>query len=329
MKRVFSGIQPSGDIHLGNYLGAIRNWVAIQGSLDCIYCIVDYHAITVEYDRLAMAGRMLELASGLLACGLNPEKSSIFVQSAVPAHTELAWIFNCVTPMGELSRQTQFKSKSEQHLDNINAGLFTYPVLQAADILLYKASRVPVGQDQEQHLELSREIARRFNARFGEVFPEPRTLFTSTPKILGLDGQSKMSKSVNNTINVDEDPETARKKLAGAFTDPNRKRRTDPGNPEICNIFTLHGFFTVEETRREIDGGCRSAGLGCVDCKKLLHEQMTAHFAPIRQRWASYRETPDQVQDILAEGAKRCRRIAGETMAEVRDKLGFLRDQPR
>jgi len=326
LERVFSGIQPTGELHVGNYLGAVRNWVQVQQDYQCIYCVVDYHAITIPYAPSDMAQRTLDLAAGLIACGIDPERSFLFVQSHVPQHTELAWVFNAVTPMGELSRQTQFKSKSEQHEDNINAGLFTYPVLQAADILLYKASKVPVGEDQAQHLELSRAIARRFNSRFGQTFPEANTMFTATPRIRGLDGQAKMSKSLGNTISVDEDPAELRRKLAGAFTDPNRKRRSDPGDPGICNIFTLHGFFNLDDETRveEIRRDCRQAAIGCVDCKKMLAAAMEAHFAPIRKKWAELRADPDQVRGQLRTGADRCRALAEQTMEEVRQRLGLM-----
>ncbi|MBW2736862.1 MAG: tryptophan--tRNA ligase [Deltaproteobacteria bacterium] len=325
MSRVFSGIQPSGELHIGNYLGAIRNWVNIQDEHQCIYCVVDYHAITAEYRPKEMPTRIFDLAAGLLACGVDPEKATLFVQSDVPQHTELAWIFNTVTPMGELSRQTQFKSKSEQNLNNINVGLFTYPVLQAADILLYRASHVPVGEDQEQHLELSREIARKFNARYGKVFPEARTMFTSTPRIRGLDGKAKMSKSLGNSIAVDETEKRLRKKLASAFTDPNRVTRTDPGDPKVCNIFTLHGFFSPSETVQEIDGACRKAEIGCVDCKKKLGDAMVGHFAPIRERWAELRADPTQVHEVLNTGRDRCQAIAADTMQRVHRKMGLVR----
>lgn len=325
MERVFSGIQPSGDLHIGNYLGAIRNWVQVQQDHECIYCIVDYHAITAPYDAAAMQGRIFELACGLLACGIDPERAHLFVQSHVPEHTELAWVFNSVTPFGELSRQTQYKSKAAQHEGNINVGLFTYPVLQAADILLYKATRVPVGEDQEQHLELSREIARKYNARHGDVFPEPQTLRNDTPRIRGLDGQAKMSKSMNNTILVDEDPKALRKKLATAFTDPARLRKSDPGDPDICNIFTIHKFFSSEEQVAEINTECRNAGIGCVQCKKILGDNMEAHFSPIRDTWAALRADPDRVWSALDSGAAACRKIAGQTMNEVRLGLGLRR----
>ncbi len=323
MERVFSGIQPSGELHIGNYLGAVRNWVRVQQDHDCIYCIVDYHAITAPFEADKMQARIFELACGILACGIDPDRSKLFVQSHVPEHTELAWVFSSVTPFGELSRQTQYKSKAAQHESNINVGLFTYPVLQAADIMLYRASRVPVGEDQEQHLELSREIARKFNARYGEVFPEPRTLSTDTPRIRGLDGQAKMSKSMGNTILVDEDPKELRKKLASAFTDPARLRKSDPGDPDVCNIFTIHKFFTDAEKVEEIDTECRRAGIGCVQCKKILADNMDAHFSPIRDKWSALRDDPDQVWGALERGASGCREIAGRTMERVRSGLGL------
>lgn len=324
MERLFSGIQPSGELHIGNYLGAIRNWVRIQPDYQCIYCIVDYHAITQDYEPARMPERVFQLACGLLACGVDPAQSTLFVQSHVPEHTELAWVFSSVTPFGELSRQTQFKAKAAHQESNINAGLFTYPVLQAADILLYRALKVPVGEDQEQHLELSREIARRFNARFGEYFPEPQTLSTDTPRIRGLDGQAKMSKSLGNTILVDEEPGELRRKLSGAFTDPNRLRRSDPGDPGVCNIFSMHRFFSESETLSRIDRECRSADIGCVECKRLLADRMIAHFEPIRRRTEELRQHPSEVRDILEQGARTCRAMAAETMMDVRRLMGLL-----
>ena len=323
MDRVFSGIQPTGKLHLGNYLGAIRNWVAAQETHPSIFSIVDYHAMTIDYVPAEMSERIRELAAGILACGIDPDRATLFVQSDVPQHTELAWIFNCVTPMGELSRQTQFKSKSQSNADNINVGLFAYPVLQAADILLYKGNRVPVGKDQEQHLELSREIARKFNARFGPTFPEPKTMFTSTPKIRGLDGDAKMSASLGNTIDLDDDEPVVRKKLARAFTDPQRVKRTDPGNPEVCNIFTLHTFFSDDQNVSEINSACRSASIGCVDCKARLADRLVETTAPIREAWRDWRVRKDDLEDVLRSGANRCREIASETMEEVRSKAGL------
>src|SRR5262245_9005414 len=300
METVFSGIQPSGELHLGNYLGAVRNYVALQGQYRCFYCIVDYHAITQPYAPAEMAARVREMATDVLACGVDPDRATLFVQSAVPEHTELAWALASVTPFGELGRMTQFKDKSEHHPDNINAGLFTYPVLQAAAILLYGATRVPVGEDQRQHLELAREIVRRWNARFGETFVEPQPLFSTTPKILGLDGQAKMSKSLGNTISLRETDAAVWDKLRTAATDPARVKRTDPGTPEKCNIYTLHKFFSPPEVQQEVHVGCTTAGIGCIDCKKRLFENVKADLARIRARADELRAQPGRVDEILA-----------------------------
>src|SRR4051794_584656 len=234
MGRIFSGIQPSGELHIGNYLGAVKNWVALQHTAESIFCIVDYHAIIAAYEPAQLRQRRREMAIGLLAAGLDPQGCSLFVQSDVPEHTELAWIFNTVTPVGELERQTQYKDKS-QRAESVNAGLLNYPILQAADIMLYRADLVPVGEDQLQHLELSRVIARRWNAQFAadeEFFPEPKPLLTPTRRIMGLDGQSKMSKSMGNTIGLMEPREEIWAKLRPAVTDPKRIKKTDPGTPE-------------------------------------------------------------------------------------------------
>jgi len=310
METVFSGIQPSGELHLGNYLGAVRTWVELQKSYRCFYCIVDYHAITQPYEPAEMPRRVREMAIDLLACGIDPERATLFVQSAVPEHTELAWALASVTPFGELGRMTQFKDKSEHHPDNINAGLFTYPVLQAADILLYGATRVPVGEDQRQHLELAREIVRRFNRRFGETFPEPQPLLSTVPRLKGLDGSAKMSKSKGNTLSITEPEAQVRAKIKVALTDPQRLRRNDPGRPEVCGIFTLHQCFSSAERIAWIDANCRSAVLGCVDCKKELADRVVEHFAPIRERLAALRARPDDLADVLATGKRRAGEIA-------------------
>jgi tryptophanyl-tRNA synthetase len=322
---IFSGIQPSGELHLGNYLGAVRNWVALQSSYRCFYCIVDYHAITQPFEPAEMARRVRDMAGDLIACGIDPAQSTLFVQSAVPEHTELAWALASVTSYGELGRMTQFKEKSEKSPDNINAGLFTYPVLQAADILIYKATKVPVGEDQRQHLELAREIVRRWNARFGETFPEPEALYSSTPKILGLDGQAKMSKSLGNTISLREDDAAVWNKLRTAATDPARVRRTDAGDPDKCNVFSLHRFFTTEERQAEVRKGCTSAGIGCIECKKWLLEGIKADFERIHARRAELLSKPDAIDEILADGARRARKVAAATMAVVRERLGLPR----
>jgi len=323
METVFSGIQPSGELHLGNYLGAVRNWVALQGQYRCFYCIVDYHAITQRYEPATMVARARAMAIDVLACGVDPDRATLFIQSAVPEHTELAWVLASVTPHGDLERMTQFKDKSEHNPDNINAGLFTYPVLQAADILLYGATRVPVGEDQRQHLELAREIVRRFNARFGETFAEPQPLFSTTPKILGLDGQAKMSKSLGNTIALSETDPAIWDKLRTAATDPARVKRTDPGTPEKCNIYTLHKFFSDGERQQQVHVGCTTAGIGCIDCKKMLFEGVKADLAQIRARGDALRADPARVDAILARGAADARKVAMETMARVRARLGL------
>jgi tryptophanyl-tRNA synthetase len=323
MDSVFSGIQPTGELHFGNYLGAVHNWVQLQDQYRCTICVVDYHAITQNYDPAELSRRTIEMATDLLACGIDPERTTLFVQSSVPEHTELAWVLNVVTPFGELSRMTQFKDKAQRQEDNINAGLFTYPVLQAADIILYKATLVPVGADQVQHLELAREVARRFNARWGEVFPEPKPLLTKTPKILGLDGQAKMSKSLGNTLQLSEPDEDIRKKLATAATDPARVRRKDPGNPDNCNIGTLHKFFSDEARLAWVYEGCTTAGIGCLECKSALADNVIAHLAPIRARKAELQSTPGRVEEILREGARRARAVAQQTMVEVRERIGL------
>jgi tryptophanyl-tRNA synthetase len=323
METVFSGIQPSGALHLGNYLGAVRTWVALQGSYRCFYCIVDYHAITQPYEPAEMPARTREMAIELLACGIDPDKSTLFIQSEVPEHTELAWALSSVAPHGELERMTQFKDKSEHQPHNINLGIFAYPVLQTADILLYGATRVPVGEDQRQHLELAREIVRRFNARFGETFAEPQPLFSTTPKILGLDGQAKMSKSLGNTIALGEPDAAIWDKLRTAATDPARVRRTDPGTPEKCNIYTLHKFFSNAERQAVVHAGCTTAGIGCMDCKKMLLEGVKTELGQIRARAEALRADPARVDAILARGAAEARRVAGVTMQRVRERLGL------
>src|SRR5882672_4571278 len=339
MSRIFSGIQPSGSLHIGNYLGAVKNWVELQHKYESFFCIVDYHAITVPYAPADLRARTADMALSLLAAGLDPSKCTLFVQSMVPEHTELAWIFNTLTPLGELERQTQFKDKASRE-ESIPAGLLNYPVLQAADILLYRAELVPVGEDQVQHLELSREIARKWNARFdvpspgknllrtGEIepsgfFPEPRALLTPAKRIMGLDGQAKMSKSLGNTIDLLESPESVWEKLRPAVTDPARVRRSDPGTPEVCNIYHLHKAFSPPATVEHVAVQCRTAGWGCIDCKKVLHESMERELAPIRARAKEIAANPKKMQADLARGAEHARVEAHKTMKEVKKKMGL------
>jgi tryptophanyl-tRNA synthetase len=325
MKTVFSGIQPSGELHLGNYLGAIRNWVTLQDQYRCFFCVVDYHAITQTYEPREMPRRVFEMVVDLLALGVDPERATLFLQSMVPEHTELAWVFSAVTGFGDLERMTQFKDKSQHQPDNVNDGIFQYPVLQTADILLYKAQLVPVGQDQLQHIELARRIARSFNHRWGKVFPECEALLSSTPKILGLDGQAKMSKSLGNTIGLAEGEKVARKKLRSAATDPARVERTDPGDPFKCNIHTLHTFFSDQQTLEWVRQGCSTAGIGCVDCKTKLGDNLVAHLTPYWEKRAALLAEPQKVKDILYAGADKARAIAKATLSEVHGKLGLWR----
>jgi tryptophanyl-tRNA synthetase len=324
MRTVFSGIQPTGEIHLGNYVGAIRQWIRLTDEYDCIFCVVDYHAMTVEYAVEELSKRTVETAIILLACGLSPEKCKIFVQSHVQEHTELAWVLNCVTPIGELERMTQFKDKSKQHRSNINMGLMGYPVLQAADILIYKGEFVPVGEDQVQHVELSREVARKFNSRFRAIFPEPQVILSMAPRILGVDGQSKMSKTLDNYIGILEDKEVMWEKLRTAVTDVNRVRRKDPGNPDICNIYTIHRAFSDQDVLRELGEGCRTAAIGCIDCKKRLFENLYGELAPVRERALALSDDLGYVRDVIRSGAEACSVIAKQTMTEVREATGLL-----
>jgi len=322
-KRVFSGMQPSGEAHLGNYLGALQPWVELQSKYDCLFCIVDDHAITAGGDPAEMPANVMDLAVSFLAVGLDPEQAIIFVQSDVQEHTELAWLFNAVTPVGDLERMTQYKDKS-QHFESIPAGILNYPILQAADILLYKGDAVPVGEDQRQHLELTRDIARKFNANYGDTFPETEALIDKgVGRIIGLDGDAKMSKSLGNTVGILAEPDAVWDSVRKAVTDPQRVRRDDPGRPEVCNVFTLHGHFTDEAARADIATKCRAGDIGCVDCKRILSDNIAAAFEPFRERAAHFRQHPEEVRRVLDEGAERARDIARETMTEVRQKMGL------
>ncbi|MDR6216826.1 tryptophan--tRNA ligase [Deinococcus soli (ex Cha et al. 2016)] len=330
MPRVFSGIQPTGEPHIGNYFGAMRNYVRLgeEFGKNSIYCVVDLHAITnpAASDPRLLAQRTFEMAVANFAVGLDPSKVTFFVQSHVPEHQELSWIFTTLTPVGELERMTQYKDKSAQ-LESVPAGLLMYPALMAADILLYKADTVPVGEDQTQHIELTREIARKFNHTFGETFPEPRAVYNKDAlRIPGVDGNGKMGKSKGetSTIGILEPLESIWQKLRVAPTDPARVRRTDPGDPEKCLIFDYHKLFSDLDTIQTVDAGCRSAGIGCIDCKKMLMTGITAHLTPIQERAETLKADPDFVRDALAQGAREARAIAQPIMAEVREKVGFL-----
>jgi tryptophanyl-tRNA synthetase len=273
--------------------------------------------MTITYDPNQMQQRIFDAACVNMACGLDPERCILFVQSHVPQVTELAWVFTTLTPMGLAGRMTQFKDKSEQHADNVNVGLFTYPILQAADILLYLGEYVPVGEDQVQHIEFSRDVARKFNNTYGEYFPEPQAKLTQAARIMGLDGQHKMSKSLDNYIAVTESPEEVWAKLRTAYTDPARLRRSDPGNPDVCNIFSLHQIYSTPDEIAMVDRECRTAGIGCIDCKKILARHIDAQNAPIRERYHALVADPDHVWELLHDGAARARVIAEKVMADV------------
>jgi len=322
--RVFSGIQPTGELHIGNYLGAVRTWArqVASGQEDPMFCVVDAHAITVPYEPKELRARILTVAADLIACGIDPERSTLFTQSDVREHTELAWYLTSVTPMGDLGRMTQFKEKSEGK-EFVSTALFNYPVLMSADILLYKATVVPVGDDQLQHLELARETVRRFNHRFGPVFPEPKARLSTAPRIMGLDGDAKMSKSKGNSIALFEHPEVFWNKLRGAFTDPQRLRKSDPGRPEVCNIFTMHKAMSPAGTVAEVHASCTGAKWGCVDCKKVLFDHFEQELVPLRVKRRELEESPGLVRSALGDGASKARALARETMGEVREAMGL------
>ena len=322
--RVFSGARPTGRQHLGNYLGAIKNYVALQEEYDCVYCIVDLHALTTLEDFHLLRESTAEMALDWLAAGIRPEESILFVQSHVPQVTELHTILSMFTPLGKLTDLPTFKEKARQQPHNINYGLVGYPVLMAADIALYKANVVPVGIDQESHLEFTREIVRSFNFKTGKpVLVEPQMKTTNYPKVLGTDGVQKMGKSLNNHIELALTEAETTARVMTMVTDPQRTHRNIPGRPEVCNVFSLHRSFTSPEEIERIAADCRSAKLGCVDDKKCLAANINSHLAAFRQRRAELAKNPDYVWDVLADGAKRARIIADQTMDEVRAAIGL------
>ena len=322
-RRVFSGARPTGRQHLGNYLGAIQNYVSLQDEYDCIYCIVDIHALTSLEDTGGLQRNIHEMMLDWLAVGLDPRKSILFVQSHVPEVTELHTLLSMVTPLSWLLRVPTFKEKIKLQPQNVNYGLVGYPVLMTADIVLYKAEVVPVGEDQIPHLELAREIARRFNSLFGDTFPEPEAKLTSFPLVLGLDGKEKMSKQLGNDIELALSDEETIARVMEAVTDPARRYRDDPGHPEICNIFRLQGYFNPFQLDNIADQ-CRSAKIGCVDCKMLLAQEINAALKPFRERRAVLAAKPRYVADVLADGAQRARVIARKTIKEVKQKMGLI-----
>ncbi len=323
MKRLFSGVKPTGDLHLGNYLGAIRQWINLQDDYEPIFCIVDYHSITSQYNPKKLPDFVFKCACNYLAAGLDPEKSLITVQSKIPEHTELTWILNCITPVSWLERVPTFKEKAAKQSGNVNMGLLDYPALMTADIILYKAEAVPVGEDQLPHIELAREIVRKFNGVFGQLFPEPKGIIGKVGRIKGLDGADKMGKSLNNCIFLYETKDQIWTKLSKAVTDPARIRKSDPGDPEVCNIYALHKLLSDTETQYEVANGCRTASIGCVDCKRRLNDSLDSEIAPIREKYLELLTKKEYVGSILSEGSRKAAEIAAGTMDQVRDLIGF------
>jgi len=325
MERVLSGMQPSGRLHLGNFVGALRNWVQLQDRYECFYFVADWHSLTTNYQNPSVIKEYTEdLLINWLSAGLDPEKSVIFIQSKVLEHAELHILLSMLTPLGWLERVPTYKEKQEEIKDrDLNTyGFLGYPVLQAADILIYRARYVPVGIDQVPHLEITREIARRFNFLYGEVFPEPEPLLTEFPKVPGVDGR-KMSKSYNNAIYLSDPPEVVRQKIMTMMTDPARKRRYDPGNPELSPVFQLHRIFSTKEEQEEVARGCRTAGIGCIECKHVLLKNLFMMLEPIWEKRKYYSERPGLLKEIAEEGSRRARFVAQETMKLVRETMGI------
>jgi len=322
-RRIFSGARPTGRQHLGNYLGALQNWVKLQEEYRCVYCIVDVHALTTLEDTGSLQKNIHEMTLDWLAVGLDPQRSILFVQSHVPEVMQLHTLLSMVTPLSWLLRVPTFKEKVKLQPHNVNYGLVGYPVLMTADILLYKADAVPVGEDQLPHLELAREIARRFNNLFGYTFPEPEAKLTSFPLILGLDGKEKMGKQLGNTIEIALSDEETIERVMTAVTDPARRYRSDPGHPEICNIYRLQRYFNPLQLD-DIAEQCRSAKIGCVDCKMLLAREINSTLKPFRERRATLAARPKYITSVLADGAQRAQVIARETLREVKLKMGLI-----
>ena len=320
--RVFSGARPTGRQHIGNYLGAIQNYVELQQNYECIYCIVDVHALTTLEETHLLKENTREMMLDWLAAGLDPEKSILFIQSHVPEVMELHTLLSMVTPLSWLLRVATFKEKVKAQPHNVNYGLVGYPVLMTADIVLYKADTIPVGEDQLPHLEVAREIVRRFHYLFGPTFPEPKAKLTTFPLVLGLDGERKMSKSYDNDIELAASPEETTQRIMTAFTDPARQYRSDPGHPEVCNVYSLHHFYNRERLV-EIAEQCRGAAIGCVDCKQLLADAINKDLAPFRERRAEIAQRTGYVDEVLADGARRAHAIAKETIKEVKEKMGL------
>jgi tryptophanyl-tRNA synthetase len=320
--RVFSGARPTGRQHLGNYLGAIKNYVALQDDYECVYCIVDLHALTTVEDTLNLRQNTYDMALDWLAAGIRPQETIMFVQSQVPQVTELHTILSMLTPLGKLTDLPTFKEKIRENPNNINYGLVGYPVLMTADIVLYRSNLVPVGIDQAPHIEFARELVRTFNYRYNSnALIEPQMKNTIVPKVLGIDGVNKMGKSLNNHIELAATPEETQKRVSQMVTDPQRIRRDDPGNPDVCNVFSMHKIFSTADEVEMINIECRRAGIGCVDCKKRYAANLNNHLAPFRSKRFELNANPQAVWDVLHDGAKRARLIADETMVKVREAI--------
>ncbi len=326
-KRVLSGLRPTGGVHVGHLVGALRNWVQIQEKFDCYFFIADWHALTTHYaDTSQIQKHSLENLMDWLAAGLDPKRAVLFLQSRVPEHAELHLLLSQVTPLGWLERVPTYKEQRENIRDKDlgTYGFLGYPVLQAADILIYKADFVPVGEDQVAHVELTREICRRFNGFYGPIFPEPRPMLTNFPRLPGTDGR-KMSKSYGNAIFLSDTEQEIRTKVSAMLTDPARARKTDPGNPDVCPLFSFHKIFSPPATVEMVNRECRRAGIGCVEDKKLMADSLVQALAPIRERRIEYEKNPKQIWDILEEGSKKASRTAQQTMEEVRDGMNLSR----
>jgi tryptophanyl-tRNA synthetase len=318
-------MRPTGKLHLGNYVGALQNWVGMQDEYECYFCVVDWHALTTDYaDTSKVKENSLEVVFDWLAAGLDPERSVIFMQSHVPAHAELHLLLSMITPLGWLERVPTYKEQRDniQDKDLGTYGFLGYPLLQAADILIYKANAVPVGEDQVAHIEITREIARRFNSFYGSVFPEPQTILTPAKKLPGTDGR-KMSKSYGNTIQLADPEPVIRQKLKTMVTDPARVRRTDKGNPDLCPVGDLHKIFSSQETMAKVNEGCRSAGIGCIECKGWVADALVQLLNPMQERRRKFEENPRLAWDILEAGSEQARKTTGETMKDVRAAMGM------
>jgi len=318
--RILSGMRPTGKLHLGNLVGALQNWIELEDHYESFHFVADWHMLTTDYaDTAELRSNVQEMVTDWLAAGLDPAKATFFIQSRLPEHAELHLLLSMVTPLGWLERVPSYKEQLENIRDRDlhMYGFLGYPVLQAADILMYKANWVPVGEDQVAHVELTREIARRFHGFYGPVFPEPQPLLTDARRLPGTDGR-KMSKSYNNAIYLSDPPEVVSKKLATMITDPARKRRTDKGNPDVCPVFDLHKVFSTAPHIDQVNRECRTAEIGCLDCKQILAGNINKGLEPIQKRRRPYERDPEKVWAILEEGTEKARKVAQETMREVR-----------